>query len=100
VLEIATIGVAKSRLVGQGPEPAPEAGAASPLIYQGRMVGLILRTQKDKKPLYLSPGFRITLEESREITLGCIARYRIPLPLRRADQLTRHLRAAALRAGR
>jgi deoxyribonuclease V len=100
VLEVATIGVAKSRLVGQGPEPAPEAGAASPLIYQGRMVGLILRTQKDKKPLYLSPGYRITLEESREITLGCVARYRIPLPLRRADQLTRHLRAAALRAGR
>ena len=100
VLEVATIGVAKSRLVGQGPEPAAEAGAASPLIYLGKMVGLVLRTRKDTKPLYLSPGYRITLEESREITLGCVARYRIPLPLRRADQLTRHLRAAALGAGR
>lgn len=100
VLEMATIGVAKSRLVGEGPEPGAEAGAASPLIYQGRQVGLILRSQTGKKPLYLSPGHRITLEESRTITLGCVAGYRIPLPLRRADQLTRRLRAATLPAGR
>ncbi len=100
VLETATIGVAKSRLVGEGAEPGAEAGAASPLIYQGRQVGLILRTQTGKKPLYLSPGYRITLEESRAITLGCVAVYRIPLPLRQADQLTRRLRAAILPAGR
>jgi deoxyribonuclease V len=98
VLEVATIGVAKSRLVGEGPEPETAAGGAAPLRYQGKMVGFILRTQKDKKPLYLSPGHLITLEESREIALGCVTKYRIPQPLRRADQLTRQLRAASLRA--
>jgi len=97
VLEVPTIGVAKSRLVGEGPEPELAAGAASPLIYQGKMVGLILRTRKGIKPLYLSPGHLITLEESREITLGCVTKYRIPQPLRRADQLSRRLQAAALR---
>lgn len=99
VLAVPTIGVAKSRLVGEGAEPGPEAGSASPLIYQGKLVGLILRTRKGVKPLYLSPGHLITLEESREITLGCVTKYRIPQPLRRADQLSRRLRAAALRAG-
>ncbi len=94
VLEVPTIGVAKSRLVGEGPEPDLSAGSFSPLIYQGKMVGLILRTQRGIKPLYLSPGHRITLEESREITLGCVTKYRIPQPLRRADQLTRRLKAA------
>ena len=98
VLEVPTIGAAKSRLVGEGEVPKLEAGSSSPLIYQGKTVGLILRTQKGIRPLYLSPGHLITLEESRELTLGCVTKYRIPQPLRRADQLTRRLRAAALQA--
>lgn len=96
VLDIPTIGVAKSRLVGEGAEPEAAAGAGSPLIYRGEQVGLILRTKTGVKPLYLSPGHLITLEESREITLGCLTNYRIPQPLRRADQLSRRLRAAAI----
>ena len=98
VLDRPTIGVAKSRLVGEGEEPGPEAGSSSPLIYQRKMVGLILRTQTGVRPLYLSPGHLITLEESREITWGCVTKYRIPQPLRQADQLTRRLKTAALRA--
>ncbi len=98
VLDVPTIGAAKSRLVGDGEEPQLEAGSSSPLIYQGKTVGLILRTQKGLRPLYLSPGHLITLEESRAITLGCVTKFRIPQPLRQADQLTRRLQTAALRA--
>jgi deoxyribonuclease V len=97
VLDIPTIGVAKSRLVGNGSEPDWPAGSASPLIWQGKLVGLILRTQNGRKPLYLSPGHRITLPECREIALRCVTRYRIPLPVRQADLLSRRLRAAAPR---
>jgi deoxyribonuclease V len=93
VAEMPTIGVAKSRLVGEGPEPDLAAGSHQPLIWQGKLVGLILRTQKGVKPLYLSPGHRITLPECLEITLGCVTRYRIPLPVRQADLLSRRLRA-------
>jgi deoxyribonuclease V len=96
VLEVPTVGMAKSRLVGEGPEPASEAGAASELVWQGKVVGLILRTVSGRKPLYLSPGHLITLAECREIGLGCVRKYRIPLPLRAADHLTRRLKAAAL----
>jgi deoxyribonuclease V len=94
VLEAPTIGVAKSRLMGEGEEPGTDAGAASPLIWQGKTVGLILRTQTGKKPFYLSPGHRITLAESREIVMGCVRRYRSPVPLRQADSLSRRLRSA------
>jgi len=89
------VGLAKSRLVGAGPEPGWAAGSTSPLSYQGKVVGLILRTINGRKPLYLSPGHRITLAECREIGLGCVTKYRIPLPLRQADHLTRRLKAAA-----
>ncbi len=95
VLDIPTIGVAKSRLVGEGVEPGPEAGAVSPLIWEGRIVGLILRTKAGVKPLYLSVGHLLTLEECRRITLGCVTRYRLPLPLRRADILSRRLKRGA-----
>ena len=93
VADIPTIGVAKSRLIGEGEEPEMAAGSYKALIWQGKQVGVILRTQKGIKPLYLSPGHRITLSECLEITLGCVTRYRIPLPVRQADLLTRRLRA-------
>jgi deoxyribonuclease V len=98
LLDIPTIGVAKSRLVGEGPEPGWCAGLASFLIWQGKLVGLILRTREGKKPLYLSPGHRVTLAEAREIVLGCVKRYRIPLPLRQADLLSQRSKVAERRS--
>jgi deoxyribonuclease V len=98
VVDLPTIGVAKSRLVGEGEEPEFTAGSYKALIWQGKQVGLLLRTQKGIKPLYLSPGHRITLPECLEITLGCVTKYRIPLPVRQADLLSRRLRAAAMTA--
>jgi len=90
--DVPTIGVAKSRLVGEGEEPDLAAGSSKALIWNGKSVGLILRTQKGKNPLYVSPGHRVTLPECLEITLGCVTRYRLPLPVRQADLLSRRLR--------
>ena len=97
LLDIPTIGAAKSRLVGEGREPDWAAGSAYPLIFQGQPVGLILRTVSGRRPLYLSLGHRITLAECREIVMQCVKRYRIPLPLRQADILSRRLKVEALR---
>lgn len=95
VLDLPTVGVAKSRLVGEGDEPEQGAGSHNQLVWQGKLVGLILRTKKGVKPLYLSPGHRITLPECLELVLNCVTKYRIPLPLRQADLLTRRLKAGA-----
>ena len=92
VADMPTIGVAKSRLVGEGNEPELAAGSYKPLIWKGKQVGLILRTRQGINPLYVSPGHRITLPECLEITLGCVTRYRLPLPVRQADLLSRRLR--------
>jgi deoxyribonuclease V len=92
LLDIPTIGVAKSKLVGEGKEPGKRAGAASPLIWEGQSVGWILRTRTGIRPLFVSPGHRVSLMDSREITLACVGKYRSPEPLRRADQLSRTLR--------
>ena len=92
LLDVPTIGVAKSKLVGEGEEPGKEAGAAAPLFWQGEVVGFILRTRRDIRPLFVSPGHRVSLADCREIALGCVRGYRLPEPLRRADCLSRHWR--------
>jgi hypothetical protein len=83
-------------LVGEGVEPDLEAGSYNRLIWNEKQVGLILRTRKGVKPLYVSPGHRVTLPECLEITLGCVTRYRLPVPVRQADLLSRRLRAYTL----
>jgi deoxyribonuclease V len=96
LLDIPTVGVAKSRLVGEGQEPDAKAGSTSPLYWEGNVVGLIVRTRDGVRPLYLSPGHRLTLAECRDITLGCVTRYRLPLPLRQADRLSSRLSKKAV----
>jgi deoxyribonuclease V len=93
LLDVPTIGVAKSRLVGEGEEPGRRAGAATPLCWQGQMVGWMLRTHTGRKPLYVSPGHRVSLADCPEIVLGCVRGYRIPEPLRRADRFSRQRRS-------
>jgi len=99
LLGVPTIGAAKSRLVGEGEEPGIEAGAATPLYWQGQVVGWILRTRKGVRPLFVSPGHRVSLTDCREITLGCLRGYRVPEPLRRADRLSRECRVRGSDAG-
>ena len=99
VLDLPTLGVAKSRLLGNYTKPDAGAGSRSPLVWQGKEVGLVVRTRTGVRPLYLSPGHRCTLSETLIIVLGCLKGYRLPEPLRRADWLSRRLREAWLALG-
>jgi deoxyribonuclease V len=89
LIDIPTIGCAKSRLVGEYKEPGFRKGAWSPLQYDGKVVGAVLRTRDHVRPLFISPGHRVDLKSSIEIVLGCTGKYRIPEPLRRADILSK-----------
>jgi deoxyribonuclease V len=94
MINVPTIGCAKSRLVGEFEEPGTGRGQWSPLLFKGRSVGAVVRTQDGVKPLFVSPGHRITLGESVRIVLDCATRYRIPEPLRQADILSRRMKKA------
>jgi deoxyribonuclease V len=92
ILNRPSIGCAKSRLVGQYREPSPERGASGKLTFRGEEVGAVLRTRKDVKPLFVSPGHLITVREAVDIILYCTRRYRLPEPIRMADRLTKDLK--------
>jgi deoxyribonuclease V len=82
-----TIGCAKSRLTGNFEEPSLEKGAYSPLKDKQEIVGAVVRTRTNVKPVFVSVGNKCLLKEAIEITLGCTTKYRLPEPTRLAHHL-------------
>lgn len=87
VMDRPTIGVAKSRLCGEAEEPDSEKGSYSLLKDDDEVIGAVVRTRTDVKPVYVSIGHRITLERAIEITLESAPKYKIPEPIRAAHSL-------------
>jgi len=92
LLNIPTVGCAKSRLVGEYQEPGPARGKWSYLFYHGVKVGAVLRTRTDVRPVFVSPGHLMDIESSVEIVMKCVTGYRIPEPLRMADRLSKKMK--------
>ncbi|MDX9739948.1 MAG: deoxyribonuclease V [Gammaproteobacteria bacterium] len=86
-LDMPTIGVAKSRLIGAHGEVPPEKGGWCPLMDRGERIGAVLRTRRGVRPLFVSVGHRITLETAIDFVLRCISRYRLPETTRAAHRL-------------
>jgi deoxyribonuclease V len=93
-LDLPAFGCAKSLLYGIGDEPAETVGAASPLYSRdgAEIVGAYLRTKARAKPVIISPGHRITLDESLALARACVRGYRIPEPTRQAHELVNAFR--------
>lgn len=83
-LQRPTIGCGKSYLIGDYEEPDTAKGSASPLIYRGEQLGVVLRTRTAVKPVYISPGHLIDLDSAIRIVLAVTPKYRLPEPIRHA----------------
>lgn len=92
ILNIPTIGCAKSRLIGEFDEPEIKKGSWAFLYYKGKKVGVVLRTREHVKAIFVSPGHMIDISSSIEIVMRCVSGYRIPEPLRRADRISKRLK--------
>lgn len=84
-LDVPTVGVAKSRLVGTHGEPGTEPGDAVDLLDGDERIGTVLRTRRRTRPLYISIGHRVTDEDAVALVRACGVGYRLPEPTRRAD---------------
>jgi deoxyribonuclease V len=94
LLDLPTIGCAKSILVGRHDELDPEAGSRAPLIDRGEQVGVALRTKKKVAPVYVSAGHLIDLDSAVDLVLKSTWKYRQPEPTRQAHLLVNRLRRA------
>ena len=82
-----TIGCAKSRLTGTFKKPPPEKGAYSLLKDNSEVIGAVVRTRTNVKPVFVSVGNKCLLKEAIKITLACATKYRLPEPTRLAHQM-------------
>lgn len=94
ILNIPTIGCAKSVLTGQYEEPGDSIGDWTPLIdlKTNETIGAALRTKPRVKPMFISPGHLITLEDSIRIVLSSVRKHRLPEPTRFAHSIMNEYR--------
>lgn len=97
LLDMPSIGCAKSALVGVPEPPAEAAGSWGALCEAGEIVGAVLRTRRGVKPVIVSAGHHCDLSSAIDIVLACCRGFRYPEPLRKAHQLA--TQASLLGAG-
>lgn len=83
-LDVPTIGCAKSRLCGSHRLPGDKPGSYAKLVDRGETIGVALRTRLGVKPVYVSTGHKIDLENAIYWVLECLKGYRLPEPTRLA----------------
>jgi deoxyribonuclease V len=91
-LDMPVIGVAKSRLCGQHAQVPARRGGQAELMLDGRVVGAVVRTRDNVRPLFISVGNRVTLDEAVAWTLRAGRGFRLPQPTRLADMLVSKLK--------
>lgn len=85
LLDLPTLGVGKSPFFVHGPQPGPEPGDWEPWKdRKGDTLAIALRSKRNTKPLFISPGHRIDLDTSLKYVLSALKGYRLPEPTRQA----------------
>ncbi|EAZ89311.1 deoxyribonuclease V [Crocosphaera chwakensis] len=87
LIDLPTIGVAKSLLIGKHEEVPLEKGSWKPLIDKKEIIGAVLRSRTNVKPIYVSIGHKISLPTALNFVMACLTKYRLPETTRWADKL-------------
>ncbi|GAA0468067.1 endonuclease V [Paractinoplanes deccanensis] len=99
LLDVPAFGIAKTPYVGAWAPVDEPRGSWSDLVDGDEIVGRAVRTQTGVKPVFVSAGHRIALDDCTSLAVRLSGRYRIPEPTRQADILSRRRLADHLSAG-
>ncbi|MHB8585605.1 MAG: endonuclease V [Thermoplasmatota archaeon] len=89
-LDVATVGVTKSRFVGTPDRKTIADGESSPIHWQGGVEGYVWRPPRGAL-IYVSGGQRMSSRHALE-TVQRLTKARLPFPLPEADALSREAR--------
>jgi deoxyribonuclease V len=89
---VPTIGCAKNILTGNYTEPALTRGSFSHIIDKEEVIGAAVRTKDRVKPVFISPGHLITLDQSLSLIKQVTQKHRLPEPTRLAHLLVNRFR--------
>jgi deoxyribonuclease V len=87
--DLATVGCAKETLIRYHGDLSGARGSCLAIEERGETVGAALRTQDGVRPVFVSPGHKVSLRTAMDLILHLSPRYRLPEPLRRAHQSAR-----------
>lgn len=93
LLDMPSMGVAKKKLIGSYDELGPHKGDSSMLTHKGEMIGTVLRSKEKVKPLFISPGHRLSHEQAVAIARACLLKHKLPEPTRIADKISKQPQA-------
>lgn len=94
-----SIGCAKNLLFGKYAELSAMRGSYSAIMDKDEKLGYALRTKNNVAPVFISPGHLTGIDNSLNLMLGCIGKYRIPEPTRLAHELVNRFRLGELKEG-
>jgi deoxyribonuclease V len=95
LLDLPSVGCAKSILVGAHDAPGRARGSTAPLVHRGEVVGAALRTRDGVRPVYVSIGHRVDLAAAVALVLRLATGFREPETTRRAHALVNRMRKSA-----
>ena len=95
LLDIPTVGCAKSRLCGEHEDLPLEEPGHTLLKDGGEIIGAAVRTRTGSRPLYVSIGHRVDLPTAIDLVMACCRGYRLPEPTRLAHLAAGDRRLAA-----
>lgn len=87
MLDLPTFGCAKKLLYGKYNEPGLERGSISPLMIKEEIIGNVIRTKTNVKPVIVSIGHKIDLVSATGLVMKCGGKFRLPEPTHLADKL-------------
>jgi len=88
-LNFPTIGIAKKNL-STSLSKYPSTLNEKCIMYdkEQKMVGYVIKTAKESKPIYISPGNLVSIDSAATIVLRMLQGYKLPEPSRRAHLLS------------
>ena len=86
-LQAPTIGIGKSRLCGEFSPSPTQKGRRVDLMHKGERIGQVVCTRTAIRPIFVSVGYGLPLEDCIRWTFRVTPRYRLPEPIRQAHRL-------------
>lgn len=81
LLDTATIGVASNNLCGHYDNEPSQTGDAIVCSHLGRNVGYLFKSKKKCRPIFVSPGHKITMSSAIQVIKSCMRTHKMPEPI-------------------
>lgn len=81
LLDTATIGVASNRLCGCYEREPSRLGDTVMYHYMGRDVGYLFKSKENCRPIFVSPGHKVSLSSAISIIKSCMGTHKMPEPI-------------------